>query len=126
LPGARYTVIGLKSAIYIYSKNSRDLYDIIPCSNPIISSAIYKSFEDKIVLAYLSKDDPGETILVHDYSVSSKNGMDTIYTIAKPFSAGYKIGGVQLDELGQRICVVSADGRFVYLFCLQEQQKENP
>ena len=47
------------------------LFDIVPCSSPMISSAVYKSFEDKLVLAYLSKDDPNETVLVHDYSVNS-------------------------------------------------------
>lgn len=71
LPGARYTVICLQTSIYIYKKNSRVLFDIVPCSSPVISSAIYKSFEDKLVLAYLSKDDPNETVLVHDYSVNS-------------------------------------------------------
>lgn len=125
LPGARYTVICLKTKIYIYTKNSSALYDIIDCSNPAISSAIYKSYEDKLVLAYLSKDDPLETLQVHDYCVSSTNGMDTIYTIAKPFSSGYKIGGVQLDELGQRVVAVSADGRFVYIYQLQEDSVES-
>ena len=120
LPGARFTLICLKTSIYIYRKNSRDLFDIIPCSSPIISSSIYKSFEDKLVLAYLSRDDPGETVIVHDFSINASTQMDTIYTIAKPFSAGYKVGGIQLDELGQRITVVSADGCYIYLYCLED------
>lgn len=94
LPGARYTLICLETAIYIYSKNSRDLYDIVPCSSPLISSAIYKRFEQKLVIAYLSKDDPEETVMVHDYSVNPTTSKETVFSIAKPFSAGYKIGGI--------------------------------
>ena len=86
----------------------------------MISSAIYKSFEDKLVLAYLSKEDPSETVLVHEYSINSTTQMDTVYTITKPFSSGYKVGGVQLDELGQRIVVVSADGCYINLYSLEE------
>ena len=74
-----------------------------------------------MVLAYLSKEDDGETIHVHDYARSATSGMDTVYTISKPFSAGYKVGGLQLDSLGHRIVVVSADGRFIYLYCLSEE-----
>ena len=71
LPEARFTVICLKTAIYIYSKNSRDLFDIVPCSSPVISSAIYRRFADSLVLAYLSLDDPAETVHVHDYSFNA-------------------------------------------------------
>lgn len=48
--------------------------------------------------------------------------MDTVYTITKPFSSGYKVGGVQLDELGQRIVVVSADGCYINLYSLEEDE----
>lgn len=98
LPGARYTLISLKSAIYVYRTNSRDLHDIVPCSTPAISSAILKTLQEKLVLAYLSKEDPDETVYVHDYSRSSATGTDTLFTIPKPFSSGYKVGGLQLDE----------------------------
>ena len=72
------------------------------------------------MLAYLSAEDPGETLEIHDYTVCPRSITDTIYTIAKPFSSGYKIGGVQLDELGQRIVVVSEDGCYVYLYSLED------
>ena len=100
LPEARYTLICLQTAIYVYSRNSTYLYDIVACSEASISSAIYRFYEQKLVLAYLSQADSSETVEVHDYSVSKRTGMDTVYTMAKPFSAGYKVGGVQLDELG--------------------------
>ena len=48
--------------------------------------------------------------------------MDTIYSAAKPFSSGYKIGGLQLDELGQRVVVVSADGCYIHLFSLEDEE----
>ena len=33
-----------------------------------------------MVLAYLSRDDdPGETLLVHDYSIDPKTGTDKLY-----------------------------------------------
>ena len=94
LPEARFTLICLKTAIYVYSTNSRDLYDIVPCSYSSISSAIYRSYEKKLVLSYVSKNDPGETVEVHDYTINPRSGMDTVFTIAKPFSSGYKIGGI--------------------------------
>lgn len=94
----------------------------MPCSSPVISSAIYKSFEDKLVLAYLSRDDPNETVLVHDYSVNAATQMETVFTIDKPFSSGYKVGGLQLDELGQRVVVVSADGCYIYLYSLEDEE----
>ena len=120
LPEARYTLICLQSAIYIYSKNSSELYDIVHCFEPSISSAIYRTYEQRIVIAYLSAEDPGETIEVHDYTLCPRSGTDTVYTIAKPFSTGYKIGAIQLDELGHRIVVVSEDGCYVYLYSLEE------
>lgn len=71
-------------------------------------------------LCYPCLDDPGETIEVHDYLVCPRSGTDTVYTIAKPFGIGYKIGGIQLDELGRRIVVISYDGCYVYLYSLEE------
>jgi len=121
LPEARYTLICLQSAIYIYSKNSTYLYDIVSCSQASISSAIYRSYEQRVVLAYLSASDSGESLQVHDYSVSKRTGMDTVYTVNKPFSAGYKVGGVQLDEQGQRVVVISADGCYVYVYALEDK-----
>ena len=97
LPAARFTLICLVNSIYIYTKNGRDLYDIVPCSQSTINSAILRSLEEKLVISYLAKEDPGETVYVHDYCISPHTGMDTIYTIAKPFSSGYKVGGMQLD-----------------------------
>jgi len=96
------------------------LYDIVPCSNSPLSSAIFKSYDQKLVLAYLSRSDPGETIEVHDYAPNVWTGKETLFTIAKPFSSGYKVGGLQLDELGRRIVAVSADGCYIYLFSLDE------
>ena len=73
-----------------------------------------------MVLAFLTEDDPGETVLVHDYSLSRSTGTDFAFRIPKPFNAGYKVGGLQLDELGQRVVIVSADGCYVHLFALDE------
>ena len=94
MPEARYTLVCLETSIYIHSKNTSDLYDIVKCNFPSVSSAIYRHFEDRLVLAYLSLSDERETIEVHDYSVCPRTGMDTVYTITKPFGAGYKIGGM--------------------------------
>ena len=58
---------------------------------------------------------------VHDYSFNATTQKDTIFTIDKPFTKGYKVGGIQLDELGQRLVVVSADGLYIYLYCLEEE-----
>ena len=47
-----------------------------------------------MVIAYLSLDDPEESVLVHDYSTNSTTQKETLYSIEKPFCAGYKIGGM--------------------------------
>ena len=57
---------------------------------------------------------------MHDYTSSLAKPQDEIYSIAKPFGAGYKVGGLQLDMAGERLCVVSADGCFVYLYVLKD------
>ena len=88
---------------------------------PVISSAVYRKFEKRIVLAYLNVKEPGEIVEVHDYTVCASAGTDTIYRIAKPFSTGYLVGGIQLDELGKRIVVVSADGFYIYLYSLEQK-----
>ena len=77
-----------------------------------------------MVIAYLSLDDPEESVLVHDYSTNSTTQKETLYSIEKPFCAGYKIGGMQLDRNGSRVVLVSADGCYVYLYILEEKQPE--
>ena len=44
LEEARYTLICLQSTIYVYSSNSMELYDIVSCSFPTISSAVFRSY----------------------------------------------------------------------------------
>ena len=95
---ARYTLICLQSAIFIYSMNMKELFDIVSCCKPHISSAISRTHNQKLVLAYLKEATNQETIEVHDYSICARTGMDTIFTINKPFGSGYKIGAVQLDS----------------------------
>ena len=94
LPESRFTIICLQTNIYIYKSNTQELYDIVPCTFSCISSAIYKNHEQRLVLAYLSREDPGEKLLVHDYAINPQTGTDTLYQIVKPFSSGYKIGGI--------------------------------
>ena len=67
LPGAKYTVFCLETKIYVYSKNSKDLYDIITCVTPTISSAIIKQLDDKVMLAYLDPEADGERVSIRDY-----------------------------------------------------------
>ena len=67
LPGAKYTVFCLESSIYVYSKNSKDLYDIVACVSSTISSAVIKQLDDKVLLAYLDPEGEGEKISIRDY-----------------------------------------------------------
>ena len=78
LPGAKYTVFCLETKIYVYSKNSRDIYDIISCVSPTISSAVIKQLDDKVMVAYLDPEADGEKVSIRDYGGSR----DCIYHIA--------------------------------------------
>ena len=42
LPGAKFTIFSLETKIYVYSNNSKDLYDIVACVNPTVYSSIIK------------------------------------------------------------------------------------
>ena len=55
LPSSRFTVFCLETKIYVYTRNGRDLHDIIDCHKPVISSVIYKPLQQKIVLAFIDK-----------------------------------------------------------------------
>ena len=117
LPGAKYTLFCLETKIYVYSLNSKDLYDIVTCVSPTIYSAVIKQLDDKVMLAYLNPEGEGEKVNIRDYGGSR----ECTYQISQPFGWGYKVGGLQLDIGGDRLCVVSADGCYVYVFGVHEE-----
>jgi len=120
LPGAKYTLFCLETKIYVYARNSKDLYDIIPCSNPIVCSAITTSLNEKALIAFLEPGSDGESVNIRDYGVQA----DCTYQIKQPFGWGYKVGGLQLEAGGRRICVVSADGCYVYIYGVEDFQPD--
>lgn len=67
LPGARYTLFCLETKIYVYSRNSKDLHDIITCVSPTINSAITKQLDEKAMIAFLETAGNGETVYIRDY-----------------------------------------------------------
>lgn len=90
LPGARYTLFCLETKIYVYSRNSKDLFDIIHCASPTINSAITKELEEKAMIAFLEQKGDGEVVNIRDYG----NEFELTYSIVKPFGWGYKVGGL--------------------------------
>ena len=121
LPGARYTLFCLETKIYVYSRNSKDLFDIISCVSPTVYSAITTQLEEKAMIAFLETSGDGETVYIRDYGGQA----ECTYSIKQPFGWGYKVGGLQLDVGGHRICAVSADGCYVYMFAVQADSAES-
>jgi hypothetical protein len=138
LKGGHYTVFCLQTKLYIYSRNGRDLYDIIPCCNPTIYSAISKSLSDTAVVATLfssgsnASDYKEDSVQIKDYSYqelmgSFKSSKQQLYSrvedfrITKPFGHGYEIGGLSLDNEGHRLAVVSKDACSIYLYIVYGQ-----
>ena len=90
LPGAKYTIFCLETKVYVYSNNSKDLYDIIACVNPTVYSAIIKQLDDKLMLAYLDSTGDAEVVKIRDYGGTA----ECTYVIKQPFGWGYKVGGL--------------------------------
>lgn len=67
LSGAKYTIFNLETKIYVYSNNSKDLFDIIDCVNPTVYSSIIKQLDDKPMLAYLDPSGDAEVVKIRDY-----------------------------------------------------------
>ena len=72
LPGARYTLFALETKIYVYSRNSKDLFDIISCVSPTIYTAITKQLDEKAMVAFLEKNGDRETVHIRDYGGQSE------------------------------------------------------
>ena len=69
------------------------------------------------MLAYLDPAGDAEVVKIRDYGGSE----ECTYVIKQPFGWGYKVGGMQLDVGGNRLCLVSTDGCYVYVFGLHEE-----
>ena len=60
-----------------------------------------------------------EIIRIRDYSFEDPKN----FIIKSPFGKGYHIGGLQFDEDGSRLCVVSADGCYLNLYSIESDKK---
>ena len=72
MPGAKFTIFSLETKIYVYSNNSKDLYDIVACVNPTVYSSIIKQLDDKPMLAYLDPTGDAEVVKIRDYGGSEE------------------------------------------------------
>ena len=72
LPGAKYTLFCLETKIYIYARNSKDLYDIISCYTPTVCSAITTQLNEKAMIAFLEFSGEGENVYVRDYGIQAE------------------------------------------------------
>ena len=72
LPSARYTLFCLETKIYVYSTNSKDLFDIISCINPTVYSAITKQLDERAMISYLEPSGDSEIVNIRDYSTQNE------------------------------------------------------
>ena len=72
MPGAKFTIFSLETKTYVYSNNSKDLYDIVACVNPTVYSSIIKQLDDKPMLAYLDPTGDAEVVKIRDYGGSEE------------------------------------------------------
>lgn len=131
LKDSKYTVFCLQTKIYLFSLNGRELFDIIPCCNPQVYSAICKTLTHHAVVASLFSsganssiaDYKEDSVQIKDYSSATKREEDL--KITKPFGNGYEIGGLSLDEEGHRLAVVSKDACYLYLYITYNRNQES-
>lgn len=79
---------------------------------PLIYSIISKSFIDQAVVACLqiTNDSRADAVQVQ---VGTE-----VKLISKPFGSAYEIGGLQLDQEGHRLAIVSKDACYIYLYVI--------
>lgn len=109
LPGAKYTLFCLETQIQIYTRNGKDLYDIIDCFNPRLTQA--QIFEGELTLAYMGLQN---RIDIKTYSAKA----DTIFTL----NHDHEVGKISLKE--RNVASVSKDGCYIYVFQLLGNTKE--
>jgi len=109
LPGAKFTLFCLETQVQIYTRNGKDLFDIIACTDPKLTQA--EILGDSLTIVYAGQKNRVE-------ARTFTNLTETTFTLINDI----EVGKISLSQ--GKVATISKDGCYVYVFALVGVSKD--